>query len=429
MRSRADLRHGGEWLLRATLVAVLAFAQWQSMRRVETRAGTRRVSSETLDAEVTRALTTKDRVAFDLSVTATLSRADRDVLVALRRAGLPVRWHGDVPPLALQVARDREPDARARLLLVGGGPDAVSLTDSAGPLETVRAATGTTVDVGTLVGAVRARRGRFEARSAVLAATPPRAVLVLGRAGWESKFVMSALTESGWTVRARIPTAPGIDVRDDALFPLDTARYDAVVALDSSAADVGPAIVKFVADGGGLVVGASALAIGPLRPLVPARASDRRAGRILLANDTVTTADLPLRPLATLRSDALSLRHEAAGPVLVARRAGLGRVLAVGYDESWRWRMLGGTSGLAAHRAWWSRAVGSVAPERAELPIATGVDAAPRAALIDALGPSSPGDVTGAHAPDRARLPFILLIVAAAALLAETASRRFRGER
>ena len=63
MRSRADLRHGGEWLLRATLVAVLAFAQWQSMRRVEPRAGPRRVSSETLDAEVTRALTTKDRVA------------------------------------------------------------------------------------------------------------------------------------------------------------------------------------------------------------------------------------------------------------------------------------------------------------------------------------------------------------------------------
>ena len=412
-----------------TLLAALVYALWQGKRRVESRPYTRGVSPETLDAEFRRALSADDRVAFALTVDATLSRADRDALVALRRAGIPVRWYGSVPPLALEVARYREPDARARLLLVGGGNDAVSLTDSAGPLETVRAATGTTVDVGTLVGAVRARRGRFEARSRVPAATPPRAVLVLGRAGWESKFVLAALTESGWLVRARISTAPGVDVRDDGLLPLDTARYDAVVALDSSAADLGPAIVKFVALGGGLVVGSGALAIDPIRQLAPARAGDRKAGRILLANDTVTTADLPLRPLASLRADALSLRQEAAVPVLVARRAGLGRVLAVGYDESWRWRMLGGASGLAAHRAWWSRAVGSVAPERGDDAMANDGDAAPRAALIDALGPASSNDVTGVREPDDARLPFILLIVVAAALLAETASRRFRGAR
>lgn len=429
MRSRADLPLAAEGLLRATLLAALVVSLWQSMRPVRSRAYTRDVAARTLDAEFKRALSAADRVAFALTVDATLSRADRDAIVALRRAGVPVHWQGSVPPLALEVVRRREPDARARLMLVGGGNDPVTLADSAGPLETVRAATGITVDVGTLVGAVRAQRKRFEARSRVPAPTPRRAVLVLGRASWESKFVMAALTESGWLVRASIPAAPGVDVRDDGLLPLDTARYDAVVALDSSAAHLGAAIARFVAQGGGLVVGSSALAIDPIRQLAPARAGDRIAGRILLANDTVTTADLPLRPLGTLRSDALSLRREAPGPALVARRSGLGRVLAVGYDESWRWRMLGGASGLAAHRAWWSRAVGSVAPARVDDAIATDGDAAPRATLIEALGPASPSVVTGEHSLGDARLPFILLVVAVAALLAETASRRFRGAR
>jgi hypothetical protein len=165
----------------------------------------------------------------------------------------------------------------------------------------------------------------------------------------------------------------------------------------------------------------------PVRALAPARAGDRLPGRILLAEDSVTPRDLPLRALFSLRSDAVTLERQPAGPALAARRAGMGRVLAVGYDESWRWRMLGGTSGLAAHRRWWSSAVGSVAPERSGAAPAGG-DAAPLASLVSALGsPSNPVE----SSPHSARnpLPLILLLIIAACLLAETASRRFRGER
>ena len=101
----------------------------------------------------------------------------------------------------------------------------------------------------------------------------------------------------------------------------------------------------------------------------------------------------------------------------------------MGYDESWRWRMLGGASGPAAHRAWWSRTVGLVAPERDVAPHQPGQgDAAPLAALVNALGPPTP-DALRQGGSDRDALPLLLYVLLAAALLAETASRRFRGAR
>ena len=187
---------------------------------------------------------------------------------------------------------------------------------------------------------------------------------------------------------------------------MDTASYDVVVALDSSSADMAPAIALFVAQGGGLIAAGSALAIAPLRTIAPARAGERLPGRILLAEESVTPRDLPLRPLFAMRPDAAALERQATGPALAARRAGMGRVLAVGYDESWRWRMLGGANGLAAHRRWWSGAAGSVAPERL-VAVASGPDAAPLASLVSALGaPSAPEKVS--TSPTRNPLPLTL---------------------
>jgi hypothetical protein len=142
----------------------------------------------------------------------------------------------------------------------------------------------------------------------------------------------------------------------------------------------------------------------------------------------VTRADLPIRPLESLRTDAVPLERQATGLAVAARRAGRGRVLTVGYDESWRWRMLGGASGPASHRAWWSRTVGLAAPDHEAAASHAGADAAPTAALVDALGPAST-DAVASTAPAREPLPVALLAILAAALLAETASRRFRGER
>jgi hypothetical protein len=434
MRSRAELRRAAEWVLRAALVAGLAVALWRSLRphergpvaRASDVAGLGRVLSE-----LTRS---PSAPALDLDVQAVPSRAQRDWLVALRRAGVAVRWHGAPAPLAVEAQRVREPDGRLRLLVAADSGHSVAFADSAGALDTLRAARGgASLEAQGIVSPVVARDGAVAAHVGIPAPEPQRAVLVLGRASWESKFVMSALEEAGWTVRGRMPAAPGVAVSSTGLLPNDTARYDAVVALDSTAADLAPAIARFVGQGGGLVVAGAATELAPLQRLAPARAGARRPGRILLAGDTLTRADLPVRPLAELRADALRLEREASGVTVAVRRAGLGRVLAVGYDESWRWRMLGGANGPAQHRAWWSRAVGLVAPERAgggapQKSNELSSDAAPVAALVDALGaPTAPPPAR--HSRAREPLPLILLALLAAALLAETASRRFRGAR
>ena len=427
MRSHAEQRRAAEWVLRAALIVALAIALWMSMRPSRTLKMSRSTSTSALTRDLDAIVADASVSRVDMSLDAMPSVAERELLVALRRSGVAVRWHGTPRMMAIEGIRVREPDDRARILVAGAGSAPVALVDSAGLLDTVTAKAGVTVDAASIVGAVRAEQGRFAARTHVAEGAPRRAVLVLGRADWETRFVMSALTEAGWQVRARIPMAPGVAVRDDALLPVDTARYDAVVALDESAADMATILVQFVAMGGGAVVGGRALAIEPLRALVPAHAGDRLPGRILLADDSVRPRDLPLRPLSAMRADGVMLERQQAGGALAARRAGMGRVLAVGYDESWRWRMLGGESGLAAHRRWWSGAVGSVAPERSSASPAGG-DAAPLASLVSALG--GPSDAASlADEPRRNALPLILLMLIAVCLLAETASRRFRGER
>jgi hypothetical protein len=430
MRSRADFRRAAEWTLRTALVALLALSLWRALHEPAPAAEARDVGIGALARTLDDATRGSRVGAIDVRVDSVLSPTQRGWLAALRGAGVAVRWRGAVPALGLGAERVREPAAPVRVLLAAAAGAVVSLSDSAGALDTVRAPRGgATLEAAEVVGPVRAGAGAYAATVAPPEAAPRRDVLVLGRASWESKFVQAALGEAGWRIRARLPAAPGVAVADAGLLPIDTARYDAVVALDSSAADLAPAIARFVRTGGGLVAAGSATTLDALRPLLPARAGARRPGRILLDADSVTRADLPLRPLLAVGDDAVPLERESVGLATAVRRAGSGRVLAVGYDESWRWRMLGGAGGAAAHRAWWSRLVGLVAPEREVVGhTAAPADAAPLAALVGALGPPSPASTARRDGGSDA-LPLALLALLAAALLAETASRRFRGAR
>ena len=428
MRSRAELRAAGEWGLRAVLIALIALALWRALHARAQGGETRRIASGALARTLGDATRGAGVSAIDVELDALPTPVQRAWLGALRGAGLTVRWHGPVPALALSAERVREPDAAVRLLLAADSGAAVAIGDAAGALDTLLArAGGATLEAPEVVGHVRAQQGRYVASVALPPASARREVLVLARAGWESRFVLAALGEAGWRLRARLVAAPGVAVTDAGLLPIDTTRYDVVVALDSSAADLAPAIARFVGAGGGLVAAGGATSLGPLRSIVPARAGPRRPGRILLDADSMTRAGLPLRPLAALRGDAVLLERQPAGIAVAVRRAGAGRVLAVGYDESWRWRMLGGVSGPLAHRAWWSRTVGLVAPDHEVAgPAVPGGDAAPRAALVATLGPSG-GALEASTGTGDDTLPLVLLVLIAAALLAETASRRFRG--
>jgi hypothetical protein len=117
--------------------------------------------------------------------------------------------------------------------------------------------------------------------------------------------------------------------------------------------------------------------------------------------------------------------------VAAARREGGGRVMQVAYDETWRWRMQGGDAAMAAHRAWWSRMVASVAaaPAPVAAPAFGGASAnegAPLAQLVDALGTASAAPVTNASTGGvRGWLLVVILLL----LLGEWGMRRTRGAR
>ncbi len=428
MPSRADWRHVAEWTSRVALLTALALALWRSVHALRGDATTVTMRAAEPGDALARATMSDGVAAVDVDVNGTLTPRHLTWLSALRRADVQAHWSGSPPALAIAADRAREPVAPVLLRLVADSGARLIVADSVGAIDSVTAARGATLEASDVAGTVSARRGSWSATTGVPARQERRDVLVLGRAGWESRFVLQALGEAGWHARARLPVAPGVTVTDASLLPLDTARYDAVIALDSSAADLATAVVKFVSQGGGVIAVGSALDIEPLRPLAPARAGARRAGRIMLEGDTLTRADLPLRPLGSVRPDAVILEHQPAGIAVAIRRAGRGRAAGVGYDESWRWRMQGGAGGAAAHRAWWSRMVGLVAPARepaAGLAPAS-ADAAPRAALVEALGPPSAA-TAGGSSRGSTRLPIVLLVLIAAFLLAETASRRFRG--
>src|SRR5205814_8878706 len=108
--------------------------------------------------------------------------------------------------------------------------------------------------------------------------------------------------------------------------------------------------------------------------------------------DTIGLGTTGFYPVAALKPDGIALDRRSGAVAVAARRVGAGRLLQVGYDDSWRWRMSGGPASEIAHRDWWSRVVAAVAYVPEVMPAAANVSgaAAPLAHLIDRLGPARP---------------------------------------
>jgi hypothetical protein len=146
-----------------------------------------------------------------------------------------------------------------------------------------------------------------------------------------------------------------------------------------------------------------------------------RIRRNVAASDTLGLGTTGYFPITSTRDDAVAVERRSSGVAVAARRIGPGRVLQIGYDDSWRWRMAGAPGSEAAHRDWWSRVVSSVAYAPG------GVESrsfdAPVASLIGRLGPSRPAPVASRGGVD----PRLLLAIMLALLLVEWTSRRLRG--
>ena len=392
-------------------------------------------------ADIARALpvaTLHRTTQLDVRLTEVPDEGTRAWLRALRAAGTAVRWHADDSLAAAIISSEpiAGPDHPRRITLAGVGPGPVIVRDALGVIDSATlGSVGTrTVDArasGSVIA--RVRGATLEAPGTDSVRT--RAVLVIGRAGWESRFTTAALEEAGWPVETEFLITPrgapgpvagtGSAVRTrGATRALDTARYAAVIALDASAGARAGAIATFVRQGGGLILGPGA-DIGALRALAPARAGTPFRETLGGLVSAAPRRGLAGHALGALRDDALVLERRGPLVTMAARRHEVGRVVMLGYDDLWRWRMEGGEMAPDDHRAWWSALVSSVAFSPL-LPVTGGRgDPAPLAALHASLGPSANRD----DAEMSRRVPWaqVLLGVCILLLMIEWTSRRFRG--
>lgn len=351
----------------------------------------------------------------------------RDSLAALAGAGARVTWSGAIAPVAAMAEPVREPAAGWRVSVVSR--EAAALGDSLGPLDSLDAGGGTLIATGVR-GALTATEGATTARALPADTAALGRVLVLGRAGWESKFVIAALEEQGWLVDARLRVGAGIDVTQGGATTPSLARHAAVVVLDTAVGREDAAIQRFVRAGGGLVLAGEGTAAPSIQSLLPARVVRVEPAETRDFAGHEPTHALPLHALGALRPDAVLLESRDGTPAVAARRVGAGRVVQMGYTETWRWRMQAESRGVEEHRAYWSRLVGtaaaaSFAPRAGDAVTDAGADAAPLALTVAALGPAS--DAPARAAPRGPALPLWMVALILALLVAEWASRRTRG--
>lgn len=414
--------------MRALLLLALALAIEEAVTVMKQRPSLRAAGGDgaiqkSLHGWSTRSFPADVHAVFD----STPSPATLDWIAALPGAGTRISWESSLPPLGVGVEPLVDPKRGSRILVAAPPGSEVGLSDSLGVMDgvAVRRVGGTAGPV-MVHGAPRATLRGFSAISDQPDSLVIRPILVLGRAGWAGKFLISSLEEYGWKVHARLLVSPGIDVAQGSSAPvIDTARYSAVVVLDSSVARYASEIQQYVRRGGGLVAIGEGVSLNALSAIFPATAGGEIPG-----GDVATAqprSGLALRPLA-LKPGSIPLEKRGNDVAIAARRFGNGRVVQVGYVDSWRWRMGGRGDALEDYRNWLSSVVSSAAYAPPIEKTASGAsDPAPLATLYSALDSPS-GGARKFGAGDGARWMIILFIIAVSALVFETASRRIGGK-
>lgn len=432
MPLRAELRIRIERVLRVVSLSALASLLWLSL---DDRDPERVVTGESTQLrrsirDWSAAGIAPDRIVVHLGSTPT--PVNRDWLRALRGAGSDVTWTGDLAAVGISAIAAATPRGGWNVAAAAPPSMRVEVADEIGAIDTARASRGgARYFVPSAVRTMSARTRGSVASAALDDSVRVKRVLVLGSAGWESKFVVAALEEDGWKVDSDIRVAPGIAVTQGSLNAIDTSRYSAVVALDASATSRSAEIGRYAASGGGVIIAGRASALDAFASLKPG-STGKVVTPLVAASQpgSVNLSALAYAPITALRSDAIPLERVNGVITGAVRRAGAGRVLQETHLDTWRWRMSGDENAPADHREWWSRSVAAVAyAKHHRVPTAAVADNAPVARLVAALGPASSGTQASLSTAPRPISPWLLYVILALALLGEWASRRLRGAR
>ncbi len=433
MLSRAEMRVLAERVSRGVVIAILAFLLWKvifyRVPYAEQDSVGGRPSIEALSS-LSKMPTAPGRIHVQLD--SVPSPVERAWLRALSGAGSRVTWSGDLPPLMIEAQPVASPTGGVKTRVAAPSGSTVVIGDEVGVLDTLRAVnSGAALTLNSSVGGLTGRMAGATASTIPRDSVVLHKVLVIGDANWESKFVVAALEEAGWKVDALIRVAPSVDVTQGSTAAIDTSRYSAVVALDGSASPYANRIMDYTQSGGGVVLAPQAAAADAMSSLrvggVGQPPSDARA---IQASGTVSLATLSLAPITSLRADAVSLEKRGSATAVAARRIGAGRILQLGYEDTWRWRMGGSEGAIRDHRKWWSGLLSSVAyAPRVPRTVDTQQDEAPTASLVAAIGPRSEENIGANLGTSRSHWMVWLFILLATALISEIASRRTRGAR
>ena len=431
MPSRADVRIRVEQVLRGIVIAALALMLWQSLQ-AQADSGGRALSVRGIGSALPKwSALARSPERIHVQLDSMPSSLERAWLAALAGAGSSVMWSGDLPPVMIDAQPLASPAGGTKVFVATPSGSSIVLADDIGVIDTARAENaGAALSHNSVAGKITARVNGSVASTVQRDSVVLHKILVIGAAGWESKFVVAALEEGGWKVDAFIRVAPGTDVTQGSAAVIDTSRYSAVIALDGAALPYATRIIEFAQTGGGVVLAPPAASLGAMGPLragsIGRPTSEARAIR---AGGSVSLATLAITPVTSLRSDALPLEKRAGSVTIAARRIGAGRALQLGYDETWRWRMSGGEGAVRDHRAWWTGLVSRVAyPPRVAIgTTATSTDDAPMIGLFAAIGPGTPASAMSNLSGKRSDLMAWLFVLLALGLMGEVASRRLRG--
>ncbi|HJQ54313.1 MAG TPA: hypothetical protein VJ825_10770, partial [Gemmatimonadaceae bacterium] len=253
MLSRVEVRRRLEYVLRAIVLAALVGLLWLSLRPPVGAAGTSIAARGVTAGEL--AIWSRAPIAprrIDLRLDSVPSRVERAWLAALAAAGSQVGWSGDLPPVMAEVEPIARPGGGMRVGVAAPTGTSVAISDDIGAIDTVQIRNaGATVTLAGGSDSIVVRANGSVASALLRDSLVLRKVLVIGAAGWETKFAAAALEEEGWKVDVLARVAPAAEVTTGTVAPIDTSRYSAVIALDATAAPYAARLSQYVRSGGG----------------------------------------------------------------------------------------------------------------------------------------------------------------------------------